>query len=142
MSDAYPTINDMPEELRGDPLVRMRAYRLAVVLQVASFPDAETLKGNSITEPAAAQLFTAVGSVAANIAEGYSKSSGKDRARIFEYALGSARESIAWYTSGKPVLGQETTTERLKWLEEIRRLLLATIPSERNRLIRKTAGKD
>ncbi|MFN8404533.1 MAG: four helix bundle protein [Anaerolineales bacterium] len=37
--------------------------------------------------------YEAVGSVGANISEGYSRSSGKDRARFYEYALGPARES-------------------------------------------------
>ncbi len=38
-----------------------------------------------------------VGSIRANIAEGYSRGTGKDRARFYEYALGSARESRDWY---------------------------------------------
>ena len=84
----------------------------------------------------AAQLYAAIGSISARLAEGYSRSSGRDRARIFEYALGSTRESIEWYQSGQPVLGREITTARLNKLEEIRRLLLATIPRERERLIR------
>ena len=39
------------------------------------------------------QLFRAVGSVHANISEGYSRQSGKDQARFYEYALGSDREA-------------------------------------------------
>jgi four helix bundle protein len=74
----------------------------------------------------------------ANIAEGYSRSSGRDRARIFEYALGSARECMAWYESAEPVLSATIVRERLDTLEEIRRLLLAIIPRERDRLIRPT----
>ena len=82
------------------------------------------------------QLYAAVGSVMANIAEGYSRSSGRDRARIFEYALGSVRESMTWYRSAEPVLGAGVACGRLDTLEEIRRLLLAIIPRERSRLIR------
>ena len=68
-------------------------------------------------------------------AVGYSRSSGKDRARIFEIALGSTRESMIWYHAATPTLG-DITQQRLDKLEEIRRLLLATIPRERGRLIR------
>ncbi len=47
------------------------------------------------------QLFRAVGSVHANISEGYSRQSGKDQARFYEYALGSDRE--AWGGTGRDV---------------------------------------
>jgi hypothetical protein len=43
---------------------------------------------------------------------------------------------MTWYRSAEPVLGAEVVGGRLDTLEEIRRLLLAIIPRERNRLIR------
>jgi four helix bundle protein len=114
----------------------MRAYQLARELLADSWSDAERLRGHLVTEKVSGQLYAAVGSVVANIAEGYSRSSGRDRARIFEYALGSVRESMTWYRSAEPVLDAEIVSGRLNTLEEIRRLLLAIIPRERNRLIR------
>lgn len=114
----------------NDPLFRMRAYRLAMDLLGVAWQDAKTLGADPVTERIAGQLYAAVGSIGANLGEGYSRSSGKDRSRIFEYALGSVRESINWYQAGRPVLG-ETVRARLKNLEEIRRLLLAIIPRER-----------
>ena len=113
----------------------MRAYCLARELLAVAWSDAEKLSVNQMTEKVAGQLYAAIGSIAANIAEGYSRSSGKDRARIFEYALGSVRESMTWYHAAKPVLG-DLARERLDKLEEIRRLLLAMIPRERGKLIR------
>ena len=126
---------DIPRE---DSLKRMTAYQVARDLIDECWPDAEALLVNPITEPAAAQLYTAVVSIAANLAEGYSRSSGRDRARIFEYALGSARESTVWYESGRHVLSHEVLTTRLERLGEIRRILLAVIPRERTRVIRPT----
>lgn len=114
----------------------MRAYQLARELLADCWPDAERLRHHPVTERVSGQLYAAVGSIAANLGEGYSRSSGRDRARIFEYALGSVRESLAWYRSAEPVLGVELTRARLDTLEEIRRLLLAVIPRERSRLIR------
>ena len=119
-----------------DSLSRMRAYRLARELLADAWTDAEKLRHHPITETVSGQLYSAVGSIAANLGEGYSRSSGRDRARIFEYALGSVRESMAWYESAEPVLGAEIVGQRLDKLEEIRRLLLAVIPRERHRLIR------
>ena len=114
----------------------MRAYRLACELVIELWRDAEMLTHHRTMEKVSGQLYAAVGSIAANLGEGYAHSSGKDRARIFEYALGSTRESIAWFRSAEPVLGPEVVTKRVEKLEEIRRLLMAIIPRERGRLIR------
>src|SRR5438132_4921976 len=114
----------------------MQAYRLARELAKDCWTDADQLRHHRVTEKVAGQLYAAVGSIAANLGEGYSRSSGRDRARIFEYALGSARESMMWYTHAEPVLSALVVRERLDKLEQIRRLLLAVIPRERDRLIR------
>jgi len=119
-----------------DPLWRMRAVRLARELATDCFDDAEKLTHNEVTRRIAGQLYAAVSSIAANLGEGYSRSSGRDRAKIFEYALGSTRESMMWYRSASRILGPDAVASRLEKLEEIRRLLLAIIPRERGRLIR------
>ena len=124
------------EATSHDPLSRMRVYQLARQLVQEAWGDAEVLRANVVTEKISGQLYAAVGSIAANLGEGYSRSSGRDRARIFEYALGSARESMDWYRSAEPILGDALVRPRLDKLEEIRRMLLAIIPRERGRLIR------
>jgi four helix bundle protein len=114
----------------------MRVYRLARELMGDVWSDADKLRNHLVTEKISGQLYAAVGSILANLGEGYSRSSGRDRARFFEYSLGSARESMMWYHAARPLLGQETVRQRLDKLEEIRRLLLAIIPRERGTLIR------
>ena len=84
----------------------------------------------------APQLYASVIGIEANIGEAYSRSSGKDRALRFEYALGEVRESMSWYKGGRPVLGEEVTKDRRDRLEEIRRLLLAIIPRERGKTMK------
>ncbi|HKR09013.1 MAG TPA: four helix bundle protein [Gemmatimonadaceae bacterium] len=121
---------------RDDPLSRMTAVTLAREVIAVSWEDAEKLRTNQITEKIAGQLYASLGSILANLGEGYSRSSGKDRAKIFEYALGSVRESMMWYRTSTRVLGQEVVDERLVKLEQIRRLLLAIIPRERGKLVR------
>jgi four helix bundle protein len=110
----------------------MRAYRLAADLLPVALQDAKILAAEPVTERIAGQLFSAIGSIGSNLGEGYSRGSGKDRARIFELALGSVRESMNWYQAVRPILGDVVQT-RLNDLEEIRRLLLAIIPRERAR---------
>jgi four helix bundle protein len=114
----------------NDPLFRMRAYQVAKDLLQAAWLDAKTLSADPVTVKMSGQLYAAVGSISANIGEGYSRSSGIDRARMFEYALGSVREGISWYEAARPLLGEVVLT-RLNDLEELRRLLLAIIPRER-----------
>src|SRR4051812_42000577 len=133
MADAKPGLPEIDER---DPLHRMRVYRLACELVRESWDDAEKLTHHRTMEKVSAQLYAAVGSIVANLGEGYAHSSGKDRARIFEYALGSARESIAWFRSAEPVLGADVVARRVEKLDEIRRMLMAIIPRERDRLIR------
>lgn len=120
-------------ETSHDPLTRMRVFRLAGELVPDAFEDATALRAEPITEAIAGQLYAAACSIEANISEGYSRSSGKDRARIFEYALGSVRESMSWYKSSIPILGDSIVRDRRDRLEEMRRLLLAIIPRERGR---------
>ena len=86
----------------------------------------------------APQLYRAAGSIGATVAEGYSRSSGLDRVRFYEYALGSARETREWYLHGEPVLGTARGTMAMDVLTRISKLLLASIPQERKRLIRPT----
>ena len=134
MSHFGPAIS---HETANDPLFRMRAYRLAADLLEVAWQDAKTLSAEPVTQRIAGQLYAAVTSITANIGEGYSRSSGKDRSRIFEYALGSVRESMSWYQGARPVLG-DVVRNRLDNLEGIRRLLIAIIPRERGSGIPRT----
>jgi four helix bundle protein len=123
----------VPAELTGDPLWKMKVYRLAVFVGDLAWRDVSKLVRDRRTAGLADQLYRAVGSVGANIAEGYSRRSGKDRARFYEYALGSARESRGWYYQGRSVLSDAVSTHRAQLLTEIIRLLLTIVPNTRTR---------
>jgi four helix bundle protein len=122
-------------ELRADPLWRMTAYRIAMYALDRGWNDAVALDRVRITRPTASQLYRAIGSIGGNIAEGYSRASGPDRVRMFEYGLGSTRESSVWYFAARPILGAQVVAERMAALTRIRQLLLVTIPRERARRI-------
>ena len=111
----------------------MRAFQLAGELIPDCFADARIVRADAITEKIAGQLYAAVCSIEANISEAYSRSTGKERAIRFEYALGSVRESMSWYKSLEPILGDSVVKDRRDRLEEMRRILLAIIPRERGR---------
>jgi four helix bundle protein len=84
------------------------------------------------------QLYRALHSIENNLAKGYSRRKGKDRARFYEYALGSARESRDWYYKGRHILGQRVAIHRLHLLTDIIRLLLTMVPQQRGRSLRET----
>jgi len=119
-----------------DPLSRMRVVQLARELFPDCFGDAKLIRAEPITEGIAGQLYAAVCAIEANVSEAYSRTSGKDRALRFEYALGSVRESMSWYKSAIPILGEATVKDRRDRLEEMRRMLLAIIPRERGKTMK------
>jgi four helix bundle protein len=121
----------VPPEFTNDPLWRMEVYRLAVFAGDLSWRDVSRLVKDRRTISLADQLYRAVGSISANVAEGYSSYSGKDQARFYEYALGSARESHGWYHQGRHILSETVATHRTRLLTRIIRLLLTIVPAER-----------
>ena len=124
-------LTTVPPELTNDPLWRMEVYRLAVFAADLAWHDVSKLAQDRRTISLADQLYKAVGSISANIAEGYSHRSGKDQARFYEYSLGSTREGRTWYYQGRHILSETVATHRLKLLTKIARLLLTIIPAER-----------
>ena len=116
----------------------MKAYRMALFALDRAWDDALRFRRHALTYSVADQLYRAIGSIGANLSEGYSRSSGPDRVRFFEYGLGSTREACVWYHSGRRVLPTSDTEERIDVLTNIRRILLVAIPAERRRIIRPT----
>ena len=132
-------VQAVPIEISGDPLWRIEAYRLALFAADLGWRDVTRLKGDKRTLDFSNQLYRAVGSMGANIAEGYSRGTGKDRARFYEYSLGSARESRGWYYNGRFVLGEKVATHRLKLCTQIIRLLLKMVPDQRGSELREVS---
>jgi four helix bundle protein len=114
----------------------MEAYRLALFLSDVCWLDASTLGADRRTLGLSDQLYRSVGSIGANLVEGYSRGSGRDRARFYEHALGSARESRDWYCKGRHILGDKVSQHRMAFTTQIIRLLLTTIPTQRRQTLR------
>ena len=125
-----------PETFKPDTLWKVKAYRLALYLSDLCWKDVTALLKDKRTVSLSDQLYRAVGSVSANLAEGYSRSTGKDRALFYQYALGSVRESRDWYYKARFVLGDEIFQHRVQIITEILRLLLTMIPQQRGRTLR------
>jgi len=131
---------NMPTEFTTDPLWNVEAYRLGLFVADIGWQDVTELIKDKRTVALSDQLYRALGSISANLAEGYSMSTGKNRARYYEYALGSARESRDWYYKSRYILTEEVIHHRVNLLTQIIRLLLKMIPQQRSsRGIRETS---
>lgn len=128
----------VPRTITDDMLWRMRVYRLALFAADIGWQDVTRLSTDKRTAALSDQLCRALGSISANIAEGYSRSSGKDQARFYEYALGSARESRDWYYKARHILDESVITHRLDLLTQVIRLLLTIVPAQRQQSLRET----
>ncbi|MDM8518935.1 four helix bundle protein [Anaerolineales bacterium HSG6] len=122
----------VPKTIREDSLWRVESYRLGLFVAELGWHDVTKLAQDRRTRSLADQLYRALGSISANIAEGYSRGTGRDRAKFYEYALGSARESRDWYYKARHVLGEAVLNHRLDILTQIIRLLLTMIPQQRS----------
>jgi len=126
----------VPAGIRNNALWQMKVYRVALFASDVCWHDVTKLVQDKRTISLADQLFRSTGSIDANLAEGYSKRSGKDRARFYEYALGSAREARGWYFKARHVLGAEVAEHRINLLVHVIRLLLTIVPQERKNAVR------
>jgi four helix bundle protein len=130
----------VPATLAKDPLWSVEAYRLATFRADLGWGAVSALATDRRTRGLADQLYRSLGSVGANIAEGYSRGSARDRARFYEYALGSAREARDWYYKGRYVLGEQTAADRIDKLSHVVRLLLSMVRSQRGYAVRENVA--
>jgi four helix bundle protein len=122
---------EVSQFIREDSLWRVEAYRLALFLSDLAWTDVSRLVEDRRTVAIADQLYRAVGKISSNIGEGYSRGTGKDRARFYEYALGSAREARDWYYKGRCVLSDKVPDHRMDLASQIIRLTLTMVSRER-----------
>jgi four helix bundle protein len=120
-------------------LWKVEAYRIALFIADIGWFDVVKLAEDRRMIGLSDQLYRSLGSIGANIAEGYSRGSAKDRARFYEYALGSAHESRDWYYKARHILNEAVISHRIQLLTQIIRLLLTIIPQQRGRTIHEEA---
>ena len=123
-------VSDM---IKNDALWKMSVYRYALFVGDLGWFDVTKLQQDRRTYGLSGQLYEALGSVSANIAEGYPRGSNKERAHFYEYSLGSARESRDWFYKGRHVLGTEVAEHRMSLLVHIIRLLLTMTSQQRGK---------
>lgn len=117
-------------DIKNDVLWKVEGYRLSLYLVDLCWFDAQKIlkeKYFSMSD----QLIRSSGSISANISEGYSRISNKEKARFYEIAFGSAREARGWYFKSRHILTPELTSERIRLITKIIKLLLNMISDRR-----------
>ncbi|MBN2119249.1 MAG: four helix bundle protein [Anaerolineales bacterium] len=129
-------LSTVPSEIASDPIWKLEVYRLALFAGDIGWHDILALSKNNLMWGIADQLYRSPGSISANLTEGYSRSKGLDRARFFEIALGSARESRDWYYKSRHVLPDEVVKHRMELITRIISMLVPMISHQRKHAIR------
>ena len=129
-------LKTVPSEIINDPIWKLEVYRLALFAGDIGWEDIQKLSKEKLMFSIADQLHRSLGSISANLTEGYSRSKGLDRARFIEIALGSARESRDWYYKSRRVLSAEVIKHRMELLTHIIGMLTVLIPHQRKNAIR------
>lgn len=129
-------LKTVPSEITNDPIWKLEVYRLALFAGDIGWHDILALSKNNLMWGMADQLHRALGSISANLTEGYSRSKGLDRARFFEIALGSARESRDWYYKSRHVFPEEIVKHRIELMTRIISMLVPMISHQRKHSIR------
>lgn len=134
-------IETVPSEITNDPIRNLEVYRLALFAGDIGWQDVVALSKNRLTFSIADQLHRSLGSISANLTEGYSRSKGLDRARFLEISLGSARESRDWYYKSHHVLPAEVIKHRLELTTRIISMLTPMILHQRKNAIREVQAE-
>ncbi len=108
-------------------LNELRFYNLALEVWDECWNDCDILlkdiRGREVTK----QLIRSVGSISANIEEGYRRGRGKEYPQFLRYARGSANESLGWYKKSKFLLNPEVINDRIEKLNAISAMITKTL---------------
>ena len=129
-------LETVPSEITNDPIWKLEVYRFALFADDIGWQDVLALSKHNLMWGVADQLHRSLGSISANLTEGYSRSKGLDRARFIEISLGSARESRDWYYKSRHVLSAEVIKHRMGLTTHIIGMLTPMISHQRKNAIR------
>ena len=102
-----------------DNLNDLGFYQMSMTLWDQCWKDCDTLGKDFRGIEIAKQLIRSVGSISANIEEGYGRGFGKEYPRFLRISRGSARESKGWYTKSKFLLNEKDIADRIAVIDQI-----------------------
>ena len=122
----------VPETIVKGPVWQSWSYRKALYLHEMAWADCQQLWGVPLGRSLADQLLRSVGSISANIEEGYGRGiAHKEYDQFLRYSLGSAREAQGWYYRSRHLLPDSVVDKRMQLANEVIALLSSTINRRR-----------
>ena len=111
-----------------DPLDDLRFYQKALELWDLFWEDSKVLIRDIRVRKIAEQMTKSVGSISANIEEGYGRGYGnKEYTHFLKISRGSASESKGWYRRANRLLPKSVASARTKLLNEVIAMLTKSI---------------
>lgn len=118
----------VPERVKAEPAWEFYAYRKALFLYEHVWEDCEMFVRDPRGKAVAQQVIRSVGSISANIEEGYGRGIGsKSYLYFLSVSIGSARETKGWYFRSRRLLSATVLDQRLALVDEIISLLATEI---------------
>jgi four helix bundle protein len=118
----------VPDVVKKGPIWQSLTYPKALYLYDMAWQDCQVLWKAPLGRPLADQLIRSVGSISANLEEGFGRGvQSKTYDQFLRYSLGSAREAEGWYYRSRQILSTDLMDLRLSLLEEIISLLVSTL---------------
>jgi len=120
------------ESIRNDSLWNFQVYPKALFAYDLTWEDCEYLLKDVRGKKIAEQLIRSVGSISANIEEGYGRGYGKDYSYHLRIAIAEARESRGWYWKGHVLFPANVLDHRMKLLSEIIAMIAPNLERQKN----------
>lgn len=111
----------------NDRLKSLRFYNLSIEAWKDYWIDSEILLKDLRGKEIARQLVRSIGSIVANIEEGYGRGFKKELSLFLKYARGSARESKGWYERSDYFFSKELIQIRTERFDAIIGMITKTI---------------
>jgi hypothetical protein len=102
-----------------DRVEELEVHRLAMELWELFWQDSEILMKDQRGRELVRQMVRSIGSIAANIEEGYGRGFGKEYPQYLRTSRGSARESKGWYQRARHLLPNDIVTKRSELLDKL-----------------------
>ena len=115
----------------SSPLWKFQVYPKALFAYDLAWEDCDYMLKDERGRSVARQLIRSVGSISANIEEGYGRGYGQDYSYRLRIALGESRESYGWYWRGRNLWPPNVLDHRLNLLDEVIAMLAPNIGRQR-----------
>ncbi|MEO8149363.1 MAG: four helix bundle protein [Bacteroidia bacterium] len=116
-----------------DNLDKVKFYQMSLELWDEFWNDSESMMNYIRGREIVKQLTRSVGSISANIEEGYGRGK-KKYPHFLKIARGSARETRGWYIKSKFLLKKEVIDLRVAKLNSISAMITKSIETLENKL--------